>query len=228
VVAYYKEVRERGVGSGKNSILLIIFVSLIAAAAVSAAPTITYCDNFTVASPSLNAHILEKSKTSKITELYNSTMAAIGTEFLNSPAAAFTESLSAGTRTLHPHAAFFMVSIGLLYVLLIIDRRLWLATLTAPLQPGQSGFHSIPQLAGIPTGTITFLPNISMHDKSRQKHNIQHAIRITNAVLKFAIKHFSSLPKPALICMALSYEQNKSFSPEFIFVRLARGPPNLT
>jgi len=214
------------VGSGKNSILLVIFVSLIAATAVSAAPTITYCDNFTVASPSPNAHILDKSKTSKITELYNSTLAAIGTEILIPPAE-FTGSPSAGAGTFHPHAMVFIVLTGFLCISLIIDRQLWLATLTAPLRPGQSGFHSIPQLAGIPAGTITFPPNIFMPDKIRQKHNIQHAIRITNAVLKYAIKHFSSLQKPALICMALSYEQNKSFSPAFIFVRLARGPPNL-
>ncbi len=213
-------------GSGKNSILLIIFVSLIVATAVSAAPTISYCDNFTANSPSPNAHILDISKTNKTNELYNSAMAAIGTEFLNLPAA-FTDSLSAGTRTLHPHAVFFMALTGLLCVSLVIDRKLWLASLTAPQRSGQNGFHSTPQLAGIPAGTITFPSYISMHDKIRQKHNIQHAIRITNAVLKFAIKHFSSLPKPALICMALSSEQNKSFSPAFIFVRLARGPPNL-
>ncbi len=157
---------ERGVRPGKNSILLIIFVSLIAATAVSAG-------------------------------------------------------------TFHPHAMVFIVLTGFLCVSLVIDRRLWLATLTPPLKPGQSGFHSTPQLAGIPAGTITFPSYISMHDKIRQKHNIQHAIRITNAVLKFAITHFSSSLNPALICMALSYEQNKSFSPEFIFVRLARGPPNL-
>jgi hypothetical protein len=120
----------------------------------------------------------------------------------------------------------FIVLTGFLCLSLIIYRKLWLASLAAPQWSSQSGFHSIPQLAGIPAGTITF-PS-SMHDKIRQKHNIQHAIHITNAVLKFAITHFSSLHKPALICMALSYEQNQSFSPAFIFVRLARGPPNLT
>jgi hypothetical protein len=31
-----------------------------------------------------------------------------------------------------------------------------------------------------------------------------------------------------LINVTLRVEQSKSFSPEFIFVRLARGPPNLT
>ena len=212
-------------GSGKNSIFLIIFVSLIAATAVSAAPTITYCDNITVACPSANADILDKSKNSNIAEIYNSTMASIGTEILISPAE-FTGSPSAGAGTFQPNSTVLIVLTGLLCVSLVIDRKLWLASLTAPLRPDQSGFHSIPHLAGIPAETKTYPPNIFTHDKIRQKQNIQHVIRITNAVLKFVIKHFSSLQKPALICMALSYEQNKSFSPAFIFVRLARGPPN--
>lgn len=214
-------------GSGKNSIFLIIFVSLIAATAVSAAPTITYCDNFTVAPPVLNTHILEIHGTSNITEIYNSALAAVGTEILFPPAEC-TGSLSASTRTFHPHTTVFIVLTGFLCASLIIDRKLWLATLTAPLRPGQSGFHSIPQLAGIPTGTITFPPYISMHDKIRQIRNTQHAISITNAVLKFGITHFSSSLTPALISMAPRAEQNMSFSPEFIFVRLARGPPILT
>ena len=174
-------------GLEKNSIFLIIFVSLIAATAVSAAPIITYCNPVE-----------------------------------------FTNSASAGAGTFHPNAIIFIVLTGFLFVSLVIDRKLWLATLTAPLRTGQNGFHSIPQLAGIPAGKITFPYHISMHDKIRQKYDIQHAIHITNVVLKFTIKHFSSLHKPALICMALSYEQNQSFSPAFIFVRLARGPPILT
>jgi hypothetical protein len=215
------------VGSEKNSIFLIIFVSLIAATALSAAPIITYGDNLPVTSPVPNTHILEIPGTSKITEIYNSVMAAIGTDILIPPAE-FTNSPSAGAGTFHPHATVFIVLSGFLCVSLVIDRKLWLATLTTPLRSVQSEFHSIPQLAGIPAGTITFQPNIFTHDKIRQKQNIQHAIHITNAVLRFAIKHFSSLHKPTLICMALSYEQNQSFSPAFIFARLARGPPILT
>ena len=214
-------------GSEKNSIFLIIFVSLIAATALSAAPIITYGDNFTVTSPVPNTHILEIPGTSKITEIYNSAMAAIGTDILIPPAE-FTNSASAGAGTFHSNAIIFIVLTGFFCVSLVIDRKLWLATLTAPQRSVQSGFHSIPQLAGIPAGKITFPSNISMHDTIRPKHYIQHAIHITNAVLKFTIKHFSSLHKPALICMALSYEQNQSFSPAFIFVRLARGPPILT
>ena len=214
-------------GSEKNSIFLIIFVSFIAATALSAAPIITYGDNFTVTSPVPNTRILEIPETSNITEIYNSAMAAIGTDILIPPVE-FTNSPTAGAETFHPHAMVFIILTGFLCVSLVIDRRLWLAILTAPQRSGQRGLHSIPQLAGIPAGTITFQPNIFTHDKIRQKQNIQHAIHITNAVLRFAIKHFSSLHKPTLICMALSYEQNQSFSPAFIFVRLARGPPILT
>ena len=207
--------------------MLIIFVSLIAATAVNAAPTITYCDNFTVASTSPNKHILEIPGKSNIAEIYNSALAAVGTEILIQPAE-FTDSPSAGAGTSHPQATLFIVLTGFLCVSLVIDRRLWLATLTAPLRPGQSGFHSIPQLAGIPAGTITFPPCFSMHDKIRQIHNTQYAINNTNVVPQFAITHFSSSINPALIRVAQRAEQNMSFSPEFIFVRLARGPPILT
>ena len=225
LLAYYKEVKERGVGSGKNSILVIVLVSLIVATGVSAAPTIIYYDNFSVTSPSPDAHILDKSKNSKTTELYNSTIASIGTEMLIPPAD-FTGLPSTGAGTFPPTTMVFIVLTGLLCVTLVIDRKLWPAILTAPLRRGQNGFISIPHLAGIPAGTIKFPNSIPMHEKIRQKQIIRHTIQITNAVLKFVIKHFSSLHKPALICMALSYEQNKSFSPAFIFVRLARGPPN--
>ena len=141
----------------------------------------------------------------------------------------FTNSASVDAGIFHSNVIIFIVLIGFFCVSLVIDRKLWLTTLTAPMRTSQSGLHYVPQLSGIPGGNITFPSYISMHDKIRQKYNIQHAIHITNAFLKFTIKHFSSLHKPALVCcMALSYELKKSFSPAFIFVRLARGPPILT
>lgn len=143
--------------------------------------------------------------------------------------AEFTNSASAGAGIFHSNAIIFMVLTGFFCLSLVIDRKLWLTTLTAPLRTGQSEISYVPQLYGIPAGKITFPSYISMHDKIRQKYNIHEAIYITNAVLKYTIKHFSSLHKPALVCcMALSYELKKSFSPAFIFVRLARGPPILT
>jgi len=141
----------------------------------------------------------------------------------------FINSTSAGAGIFHPNAIIFIVLTGFFCLSLVIDRKLWLTTLTAPLRTSQSGSYYAPQLSGIPAGKITFPSYISMQDKIRQKYNIQEAIHITNAVLKYNIKHFSSLHKPALVCcMALSYELKKSFSPAFIFVRLARGPPILT
>jgi hypothetical protein len=177
---------------------------------------------------------------------------------------AFMQSQYAGTEILYPHATVFIVLIGFLCISLVIDRRLWLETLTAPLSPGQMRFHPIPQfasriskksikrkslpstdclfpledschlrsdiestqytnllhhLAGIPDDRL-FFPHISMRDKHQPERN-------TNEVPQLTKTHFSSLPHKALIQMAPRAEQNLSFSPGFIFVRLARGPPNL-
>ena len=44
-------------------------------------------------------------------------------------------------------------------------------------------------------------------------------------VPQFTILHFSLLLNTALIYIALRAKQKMSFSPGFIFVRLARGPP---
>jgi hypothetical protein len=77
-------------------------------------------------------------------------------------------------------------------------------------------------LAGIPDKRL-FLPNINKRTKLLQQERNKIAVPQSN------IKHFSSLLlHPALIRMAPRAEQNFSFSPGFIFVRLARGPPNLT
>jgi hypothetical protein len=76
-------------------------------------------------------------------------------------------------------------------------------------------------LAGSISDDRLFLINISMRDKHQQEH-------ITIEVPQLPITHFSSLPHPALIRTAPRAKQNLSFSPGFIFVRLARGPPNLT
>lgn len=72
-------------------------------------------------------------------------------------------------------------------------------------------------LAGIPAGTRTLIPHISMHDKIRQKRNTQ-----------YIITHFSSSRNPSFMSLAPKAGRNTSFSPAFIFVRLARGPPNHT
>jgi hypothetical protein len=86
---------------------------------------------------------------------------------------------------------------------------------------GTQYINLLHNLAGIPNKRI-FLPHISKRTKLQQERN-------TNAVPQSPIKHFSSLLlHPALIRMAPRAEKKISFSPGFIFVRLARGPPNLT
>ena len=144
--------------------------------------------------------------------------------------AAFIQSQSADTETLYPHTVVFL-AIGFLCVSLVIDYRLELITMTAPISSGQIRFHSIPQIestrnnnfihhsAGIPDDR-TFLSQISKNNEHQQECN-------KKKVPQIPITHFSSLPYPALISMAPRAELNLSFSPGFIFVRLARGPPNL-
>ncbi len=86
---------------------------------------------------------------------------------------------------------------------------------------GTQYINLLHNLAGIPDKRI-FLPHISKRTKLLQERN-------KTAVPQSTIKHFSSLLlHPALIRMAPRAEQKISFSPGFIFVRLARGPPNLT
>lgn len=249
--------------SGKNSVFLITLVSLITSTAVSAAPTII-CNNFTKTFPASNTNILDISEKSNIIELYNSAITAIGSEILNTPTA-FAVSQFVGTEIIHPHAAVFIVLIGFLCISLVIDRRLFLATLTVPLTPDPMRYHSIPQfvpkipgknirrkslpktdrlfnredfrhspsdiestryikllhhLAGIPDQK-TFLPHLNIHNKKQKERN-------TRQVPRLFITHFSPLLHPALIRMAPRAEQNFSFSPGFIFVRLARGPPKPT
>ena len=193
-----------------------------------------------------------------------SLIAAIGIVYLNLPAA-FIESQSAGSAILHLQVTVFIILIGILYISLVTDRRLWFESLTAPLSQGQMRFHPTPQfasriskksvrrkslpktdclfrledschlrsdiestrytnllhhLAGIPHDRL-FLPHISMQDKHQQE-------RDTNEVPQLTLTHFSPLPHKALIPMAPRAKLNLSFSPGFIFVRLARGPPNLT
>jgi hypothetical protein len=146
--------------------------------------------------------------------------------------AAFIQSQSVGTDSLHPQATVFIVLTGFLFISLMIDRRLGLANMTAQICPGQMRFHSLPQIES--TRNINLLHNLAgipdekLSLQQNSKHNEHQQERNTNKVPQLPITHFSSLPHPALIPMAPRAEQNLSFSPGFIFVRLARGPPNLT
>ena len=169
-------------------------------------------------------------KNSILLTIFVSLIAAMGIVYLNLPTA-FIELQSASTDILHPQVTIFIVLIGFLFISLVIDRKLWLATMTAPIRPGQMRFHPTPQLestqninllylAGIPDEKLP-LPHINIHDHNQQEGKIKVIPQLT-------ITHFSPLLYQALIHMAPRAEQNFSFSPGFIFVLMARGPPNLT
>jgi len=146
-----------------NKELLIILLSLIAATAVSAAPTMCGCNkNFVTGAvlPASNAHALYISETSQITKSSNSRLAAIGVEILKPPAD-FTDFLPVDAKTLPPvPAALFMVLTGFLCVSLVKDRRLWLAAIAGLLWAGQAAIQAIPQLAA----------NISKKHIQRKSH----------------------------------------------------------
>ncbi len=142
---------------GKNKKLLIILLSLVAATAVSAGPTMCDCNkkcdcNKNIAAgavpPDSDARIPYVPETSQFTELFNSHLAAIGIEILKPPAEFFTYSPHSGAKTLPPvPAALFMVLTGFLCVSLVKDRRVWLAALAGLLWVGQAGIQVIPQIA---------------------------------------------------------------------------------
>jgi hypothetical protein len=203
--------------AGKNSVFLIAFVSLIAAASIS---------------------------TAQILCLYSNVATA---------------------NIAHSQTTVLIVLTGLLYISFVLNRKLSLTSMTAPLNSGQVSFHSVPQFyskitkkhirlksfdrticrsnlkdtcrldccrdstqntsldhdsEGIPNEKVS-LPHVNIHDKHLQE-------LITKKFPKINITHFSPLLHKALIYMAPRAEQNLSFSPGFIFVRLARGPPKHT
>lgn len=133
--------------------------------------------------------------------------------------AVLIESLYAGSEIFHPHTAVFMFSIGLLCISFIIDLRLFPSTLKDRLCPNQAGFYSNQQFT--PNIPQQYLPEKLLLNKFQQELNI-------NSIPNIIKSHFSSLFKPALIYVAPRAEQKITFSPGFIFVRLPRGPPNLT
>jgi len=133
-----------------NIKLLIILLSLVAATAVSAAPTMSDCNkNFIVGavSPASDAQLPYIPEASQITEFSNSNLASIGAELLKPPDD-FTDSTPAGAKSLPDvPAALFMALTGFLCVSLVKDRRFWLAVLVGLLWAGQAGIQALPQLA---------------------------------------------------------------------------------
>jgi len=91
-------------------------------------------------------------------------------------------------------------------------------------------------LAAIPAGTMSLpLPaSLSSSSLQAQRSNliawrkcvVSVRTRSNAGASQFAITHFSSLLKPAVICPAPGAEQYIHFSPAYSFAQLARGPPN--
>ncbi len=206
----------------KNNIkLLITVLSLVAATAVSAHPTMSdYNKSFIVraVSPTSDAHVPYVSETSQITEFSNSRLAAIGAEILKPPPE-FTDFSPVGAKTLPPvPAALFMVLTGFLCVSLVRDRRVWLAALAGLLWAGQAGFQAIPQLATNISKHIQqkTTANIALLHRSEDLFRLRSDIEGTQYI--GLLHHLAgipagtmSLPLPASL---LSLRAQRAFSPE--------------
>lgn len=152
-------------------------------------------------------------------------------------------------------AAIFMVLSGFICISLVRDRRFWLAALAGLLWAGQVGITVLPQLAlhlghgnygkqhlcaeltyphclensnrlrSDLEGTqyigllhhLAGIPDVKSLHKTTHTYTAQPAIILARIGLD-----------PILVCLASKTEQLISFSPAFIFVDLARGPPVLT
>jgi len=138
--------------STKSSKVLIILLSLFVVSAVQATPTMSDCNRDVVAcalSASSDAHRCFVPRASQVTELCNSHLLAIASEF-QKPPVSFTDLPSApvGAKSLPPvPGALLMVLTGFLYVSLVKDCKVWLAALAGLLWAGQAGIAAMPQLA---------------------------------------------------------------------------------
>ncbi len=138
--------------SAKSRKFLIILLSLVAATAAKAAPSMSDCSSDFVACAllaSTDAHSCFVTETSQITEPCNSHLAAIAAEFLKPPVS-FTNlpGPPVVAKSLPPvPGALLMVLTGFFYVSLVKDYRIWLAALAGLLWAGQAGIQALPQLA---------------------------------------------------------------------------------
>jgi len=243
-------------GIGRKGLLL--FLSLLVASAVSAAPTVGDCSSYLVApplSPSPDApavHACPRQEHSgaceinQIGEPTNSHLASVAAEFLKPPVATDLQAQSISAKSLPPvPSALFMALAGFLCVSLVKDRRVWLAALAGLLWLGQTGFAALPQLASHlcskkqiqqqSPASLTYVSELegSFRLRSDLKGTqyigvLRHLAGIPNpekilAAIIFESHNFNLLLK----CSAVRTEQIVSFSPAFIFARLARGPPEL-
>ena len=234
-------------GNGRKGLLL--FLSLHVASAVSAAPTVGDYNRDLVA-PALSANLdapgVSSYEINQIGEPTNSHLASVTAEFLKPPAATDLQAQSISAKSLPAvPGALFLGLTGFLCVSLVKDRRVWLAALAGLLWLGQTGFTSLPHLAShirskkqiqqSATGGQS-LTYVSQLDGSlRTRSNLEGTEYIG------PLRHLAGIPNPGKIlaaiivesynfnlllkCSAVRTEQIVSFSPAFIFARLARGPP---
>jgi hypothetical protein len=226
---------------------LLLFLSLLVASASIAAPTVSDY-NRDVAAPTLSlisdASHIESYEINQIGEPTNSHLASVAAEFLKPPAATDLQALSISAKSLPAvPGALFLGLTGFLCVSLVKDRRVWLAALAGLLWLGQTGFAALPQLAShlcskkqIQQQSPISLTYVSELDGSfRLRSDIEGTQYIS------VLRHLAGIPNPGKIlaaiifesynfnlllkCSAVRTEQIVSFSPAFIFARLARGPP---
>lgn len=135
---------------GNNRKGLLVFLSLLVASAVSAAPIVTdNSRNFVTPalSASADAHLIsyEINQTNKF---YNPRLASVAAELFKPPAITDLPSSNTSVKSLPAvPGTLFMVLAGFLCVSLVNDRRVWLTVLTGLLWLGQTGFAALPQLA---------------------------------------------------------------------------------
>jgi hypothetical protein len=232
---------------------LLLFLSLLVASASIAAPTVSDY-NRDVAAPTLSlisdASHIESYEINQIGEPTNSHLASVAAEFLKPPAATDLQALSISAKSLPAvPGALFLGLTGFLCVSLVKDRRVWLAALAGLLWLGQTGFAALPQLAShlcskkqIQQQSATGGQSLTYVSQLEGSFRLRSDIEGTQYIS--VLHHLAGIPNPGKIlaaiifesynfnlllkCSAVRTEQIVSFSPAFIFARLARGPPNLT
>jgi hypothetical protein len=108
--------------------------------------------------------------------------------------------------------------IGLLHRLAAIPA----CTMSLPLSASLSSLPAAPSCNGSRWGLQAQRTNLI----ASRKRVVSVQTKSKAGALQFAITHFSSLLKPAIICPAVRARQYICFPPTFIFQQLSRGPPN--
>jgi hypothetical protein len=242
---------------GRNEKLCLVTL-LLAATAASAAPTAVTVDAVAPAVEMALDTTVVTVPDSEVAGPVDAKLANLGRELLQPPNFAVLSDTRGNHVKPLPAvpAAILMVLSGFLCISLVRDRRFWLAALTGLLWAGQVGINVLPQLAlrfsqgnhsqqqfsaelNYPhciensnrlrsdiEGTqyigllhhLAGIPDVkSFHKATTHTYTAQPAIILARIGLD-----------PLIVCLASMSEQLISFSPAFIFINLARGPPILT